>query len=246
MKVSLISAYLLINATIISAQTLKVEPSKQAPRIKAQSTKVLSQEPLKPDVPTVQAPLPATGPSGMGAIRLGMSKDALMALSVDEPVRLVSELTRIVKKTDSSLGVEEFEGLIAVTLRDKPVEANFTFKDGGLQLLSLRIAGEDTFIESLATKIAVQYGAGKVDDSRTEKQCIFRNGNSITIKSGYIITSWSTLSVDGKVIQTSFANYTFKSCPLNLGDNLAFSMKSQILVISLEDQANVSPKNNLF
>lgn len=240
MKVSLISAYLLINATIISAQTLKVEPSKQAPRIKAQSAKVLSQEPLKPDVPTVQAPLPATGPSGMGAIRLGMSKDALMALSVDEPVRLVSELTRVVKKTDSSLGVEEFEGLIAVTLRDKPVEANFTFKDGVLHLLSLRIAGEDTFIESLATKIAVQYGAGKVVDSRGDRQCIFRNGNSFTIRHGFVVTTWFTPSADGKVIQASFMDSTFKSC------DLAVSIKSQTLVIFLSEQVSVSPKSSLF
>lgn len=240
MKIGLISAYLLTIATVASAQTPGVEPSKQAPRTKAQPAKVAPQKSPKP------TPHPATGPTGMGSIRIGMSKDAVMALPADEPVRLIGEMTPTVEKTEQPPGTERFEGLITVPFSVEPVKATFSFKNGILHGLSLSREGDDALLERLVNQISERYGAGKVDDKRKEEQCIYRNGNNFTLKSGMLSTMWSTPNVDGKLVTTYFTDIVFNSCPSNLRDGSTYGVKMKMLSIRLNEKESVAPKKSLF
>lgn len=245
MKLGLISAYFLIAVTTASAQTFKVEPSKRMASTKVQPAKALSQEPNKPHLSNVQAPPPAAGPTGIGSLRLGMPKEAVMALSSDEPVRIVGDMTPIVEKEAPPPGTERFEGRIVVPNASDLVKASFTFKDGILHEISMSAKGKTSLLDSLAKQIAERYGPGKVQDNRKDEQCIYRNGNSFTLKSGIVATQWSTLEVNGRVVTTSFTDIDYNFCPSNLRNDL-MSANMKVLNFRFTEKEAVAPKNSLF
>jgi hypothetical protein len=250
MKIGLIGAFLLTSALLANGQTAKSETSKPTPRSKPPATKANPTHSTRPEVavPAATSAKPSpTGPTGIGSIKLGMTKEAVLALSVDEPVRIVGELTPTVEKTAPAAGVERFDGAIALPHATEPTKITLTLKDGVLHAITLMADGEDQTLERLAKQVAERYGAGKIQDSRKEEQCIYRNGNSFTLKRGVVATLWSTAAEEGKIVATSFAELDFSMCPSDLRYGTTLRMKVKSLSIRLtEDESSVAPKKNLF
>jgi len=250
MKNQLVGICFLTFAVTSFAQAAKTEPQSQAMRATVPPAKSAANERSKPEPTAPVAAAPAarspTGPNGFGSIKLGMTKEAVLSLSSDEPVRIVGELTPAIEKTAPPPGTEWFEGKITVPLAKEPVKATLTFKDGLLQGISFTTKGKDGLLESLAKQVAERYGPGKIEDDRKDEQCIYRNGNSFTLKSGTVSTSWTTPTDDGKIAETMYIELEFNSCPSNLRYGSMLGLKMRIFSIQAVDKQAVEPKKNLF
>lgn len=249
MKKQLTGLFLLTFAVAALAQGTKSDSSSQAARAKSQPANAAAKDRLKPD-PTPSMAVPAipspTGPTGFGSIKLGMTKDAVLALSNDEPIRIVGELTPTAEKTAPPLGTERFDGTVTVPLVNNPVKVILTFNNKLLQRIYLSTEGEDSLLVGLAKQVSERYGPGKVEDDRKDEQCIYRNGNSFILKSGPIATSWTTPADDGKIAKTSYTDYQINSCPSNLRHGLMLDIKIRFFTIEVTETPASTPKKNYF
>ena len=245
-----IAEVFVISLLALTLTTLaKAESPGDVRRSKASTAKATTRTSSKSDstqaISSPTAPLP-TGPTGLGSIKLGITKEALTALSIDEPVRVVGELMPKVEKTVSPPGTERFDGMVSMPLSTNSVKATFTFKEGLLQDISFTANGEDILLERLAKQVADRYGPGKIEDSRKDEQCIYRNGNSFTLKSGMISTTWITPTDDGKVAKTDYTEVEINSCPSNLLNGSKIGVKVKFFSIQSADKEAPASKKGLF
>lgn len=169
-----------------------------------------------------------------------------MAISGDELVHIVGDLTPVIEKTPPSPGIEWFDGKISIPITPELVKATFRFKDGLLYSFSLSSQKDDRLVERLAAQVAERYGPGKVEDDRKEEQCIYRNGNSFTLKSGLLSTYWTAYSDDGRIIETRHTELDINSCPANLRDGSTGGIKVTSFSIGIAEKKVPDPKKNLF
>lgn len=248
MKTWQVFGWLLLSATVASAQSTKPDAAKQVRKPKVTTTTdqqvdVPKQNPPVPQAPATAAP---TGPTSMGAIRIGMSKEAITAIPADEGVRLAGEMTPTVEKTPQPEGTERFDTKVSIPATSSPVKATLTFKDGLLTRISLNTEGTDLLLDRLAAQISERYGPGKVNDSRKDEQCIYRNGNSFTLKSGTVSTEWTTPDGGGRNVRTNYSDLIFNMCPANLRYGSTGGVHMKFLSIELTDKEEPVPKKNLF
>lgn len=232
------------------AQADKTELPSKTSRTKSQLEKAVTKQHSKSVSTQSVAAAPITpapsGPTGIGSIKLGITKEAVLALSPDEPVRIIGELTPKVEKTAPPSGTERFEGKISVPLSTDPVAVKLTFQDGLLRYISLTADGEAVLLERLVKQVTERYGPGKVEDSRKDEQCIYRNGNNFTIKSGTVSTSWTTPTDNGKVAITKYTDMEINVCPSNLRYGSTGGLKIKFFGIEAIEKGAAEPKKNLF
>ena len=77
-------------------------------------------------------------------------------------------------------------------------------------------------------KVATVIGPPKLDDRRKDEQCIYRNGNSFTLKSGVMSVGWA----DEETSTTTALNLVhFQSCPSSLSGDMVRTQPSRSLSI---------------
>jgi hypothetical protein len=157
----------------------------------------------------------AAGPIGIGGLKLGMTQSQIEALK--GPVQLSSALTKWTpaKPEDYKPGPGEtrLEGIL-----NNPVtgnsEATFIFKNGRLSSLHLML-DDDSDFNAARTLIASKYGAPKIENRQKDEQCIYRNGNSFSLKNGIATYKWEQ-SHGGGVVTTEITEILINICPSNL------------------------------
>jgi hypothetical protein len=232
----------LLGGSACAQTATKRDAQKPTSRARVQGN---SEPAAAPTPPPVAVPVPATGPSGVGSLKLGMTREAIMALGLDEPVRVVGELTPAESKTPPPPGVERFRATITLPLANQSAKSTLSFKDGVLQAIG--IDGSDDLLEALARQVANRYGPGTIKDERKDEQCIYRNGNSFTLKSGMVSTVWSTPLDGDKTAETQFLDIEISTCPSNLRYGSVAPIKLKAFEIVLKDnKLPQSPTKSLF
>ncbi len=126
----------------------------------------------------------AAGPTGIGGLKLGMTQPQIEALKGG--VQLSSALTewKPSKPEDYTPkpGEVKLEGMLSNPVSGKS-KVTLTFTKGKLTRIFLDLDDESDFVTA-KNLISSKYGSPKVNNSQKDKQCIYRNGNSLSLKNG--------------------------------------------------------------
>ncbi|HDR9184579.1 TPA: hypothetical protein QDB06_005207 [Burkholderia vietnamiensis] len=184
-----------------------------------------------------------TGPSGFGAIKIGMTRESLERLKAADGVYLVGPL---VPHESSAPNRDKNESLytamIATPFDREPREASFTFSAGALTGFSIKL--DDAAFAQAKSQLADKYGAGKPDNDQHEEQCVYGNGAAFKVTWGTVATVWNQRISDTERISSSASELTLDACPPRLDMPHIGAMISNYLSIRLV-KADPS-KPNLF
>lgn len=236
---------LAVTCSITLAQTTPSGTPKRVttkPAPAATTAKVPEQPPAAPER---KAP---TGPTGIGSIKIGMTKEEVEAIPQTEAVALTSPLT--LRGPSESYtpkpGEDRYDTLIKMPGHDTPLKASMAFKEGKLTMVRVDLEKAPSFIvESLERQITDRYAAPTVKDNRKEEDCIYRNGNSFKIKSGLVTKSWSTAGESNQVIETFLIEGQIAMCPSNLRHGM-LSVDLRSLSVSINSAQPASAQPSIF
>jgi hypothetical protein len=126
----------------------------------------------------------AAGPTGIGGLKLGMTQPQIEALKGG--VQLSSALTEWKPSKPEAYspkpGEVKLEGMLSNPVSGTS-KVTLTFTKGKLTYLYLDLDDESDFVTA-KNLISSKYGSPKVDDRQKDEQCIYRNGNSFSLKNG--------------------------------------------------------------
>ena len=190
----------------------------------------------------------AKGPTGLGSLQIGMSKSAVENLQVTNGVHLTSAMTPYdYKNTPPSRPDEEiFDTFISTPLDSKPLKAALTFKNSILISINLTINPSTNTLETVKNQIKEKYGTGKIDDSRKEEQCIYKNGANFKIMSGSIYTTWIEELSQTEQIKTTLIDVSIETCPSNLRTDRTDPIKIQSLIFRKVKNIVEDQPRNIF
>lgn len=185
-----------------------------------------------------------TGPISFGALRIGMSKEAVEALKESDGVYLTGPFALFDPKSPLPPGLKMYSVPIMTPLSTKPVDMLLSFMDGNLTIIDFSL--QEISPSGLKAQIAQKYGLGKVDDKRKEEQCIYRNGNNFKITNGYMITSWVEPLSATESIETYVLEDISASCPMDLKHDSIVVSKHFNLMMKLTSGTGNRKKADLF
>lgn len=150
------------------------------------------------------AGLAAGGPIGIGDLKLGMTQS--QAESLKGPVQLTSSQTQWeqakLKDYTPAAGEQKPEGMMnnPVTQNRK---ATLTFTNGRLSRIFLAL-NDLSDMNTARNLKASKYGTPQIDNRQKDGQCIYRNGNSFTLKNGIAAYKWAQTHGSGIVTTNIF------------------------------------------
>jgi hypothetical protein len=159
--------------------------------------------------------LAAGGPVGVGELKLGMTQSQVESLK--GPVQLSSSLTNWVPSKPEDYtpgpGEQRLEGMLnnPVTQNSK---ATLTFTNGRLSSIFLAL-NDESDLNTAKNLIAGKYGTPQIDNRQEDKQCIYRNGNSFTLRNGMISYKWIQPH-GGGIVTTNIYEILVNVCPSSL------------------------------
>lgn len=187
----------------------------------------------------------ATGPSGFGAITLGMTKAEVEALQSTDGVYLSSKMIPYVRKNvQPKEGVDQFDALIVTPLSTAPLKTALTFSEGKLTELYMGIDEPSNLLDHIKAQITEKYGDGKVKDDRKEEQCIYKNGANFKLTTGLIGVEWEQNLSAGERVLTRLSDYKIDMCPSNLSNGSIGAISSRgLTILKINNKTTPSPKN---
>jgi hypothetical protein len=113
------------------------------------------------------------------------------------------------------------------------VKLSLGFKGDSLSILNVQLPDE-AMEHKIRAEIEGKYGPPKLDDARRDEQCIYRNGNSFTLKSGVMSAGWT----DEETATTTALNLVhYQSCPSSLSSDMVRTQPSRSLSIQRKPAA---------
>lgn len=186
----------------------------------------------------------ATGPTGFGPIKIGMTKEAIEALQEPDGIYLAGLLTPAESKTPLPDGVTQYKSSVRTPLDTVPIDVSFRFADG--KLISANFTISESAADVMRKQIGEKYGQGKIDDSRKEEQCVYRNGSNFKVTSGIVSEKWFEPVSTTEQVQTMVYLSVIDVCPSNLRYGSTGAFKFQSLSISKEPITSPEKSANLF
>jgi hypothetical protein len=178
----------------------------------------------------------AAGPIGIGGLKLGMTQSQVEALK--GPVQLTGSLTnwQPAKPEDytPAPGELKLKGILINPVSNSS-ELTLTFANGRLSSLSL-VLDDETDLNSAKNLIGSKYGAPKVLNTQKDEQCIYRNGNSFTLKNGMATYRW-VQPHGGGLVTTQILEMLINSCPSNLRYGTTGGIAVRLLSIGYSSKA---------
>jgi hypothetical protein len=185
----------------------------------------------------------AKGPIGIGKLEVGVSRDAVEALSQSDGVYLDSPLVPYDYKHSSPVpGEDKFNTRMVSPLSDQPQEAVLTFVEGQLNSIYVKLGDSSRIVDSVKSLIASKYGEPKVDNSMKEEQCIYKGGQNFKVSSGTIRYDWRQDRPNAEAVTTSISDVVMDMCPSNLRYAIgAIKLKSLTIGIAKPEKPAVNP-----
>ncbi|OJV68425.1 MAG: hypothetical protein BGO35_24025 [Burkholderiales bacterium 64-34] len=101
------------------------------------------------------------------------------------------------------------------------------FKGDSLSVINVQ-RPDEVMETKIRQELEAKYGSPTLDNGRKDEQCIYRNGNSFTLKSGVMSVRWK----DDKTSTTTDLNLVrCQSCPSNFSSGMVSSQPSRSLSI---------------
>lgn len=112
--------------------------------------------------------------------------------------------------------------------------------------MSVSLDPSTNILERIAAQIVEKYGAGKVEDTRKEEQCIYKNGANFKVMSGAVFTDWSEEFSAKERVETRLTDVSMESCPSNLRTGGIGPVKIRALSFRKVQSSGESKPRNLF
>lgn len=119
---------------------------------------------------------------------MGMSKSAVEQGDPSGTMKLLSPLQEV-KIPTKGVGEEYFTTQAVLPFSPEPVKLSFGFKADSLTLINVQISDE-AVEDKIREELQAKYGPPKAENRCRDEQCIYRNGNSFTLKSGVQAMGW--------------------------------------------------------
>jgi len=189
----------------------------------------------------------AKGPTGFGPLKLGMTKEAVEALQPTEGVYLSVPMTpsKFNKYVSPKAGVERFDCSLVTPLSKDALETVLVFESGQLTEIFLVLDKSSNMLERVKNQIVDKYGPGRVEDTRKEKQCIYKNGANFKITSGDITTIWVENFSDAERVETRLSDTSLDACPSELKYRIEPTVVRSLTIHRFNSVEQVK-SNNLF
>ncbi|WP_184629641.1 hypothetical protein [Xanthomonas arboricola] len=158
------------------------------------------------------APVCAQGPTGIGALQIGLTKAQVLALP-SEGVHLAAPMLDRPDDAFSNTpaGTEKFSATVLTPWRSEPMESSLTFEGGKLALITLRWRNDSVLMTAVVAQISEKFGPPKESDERRVESCPTSAGASEQVRSGILTRSWK--QTNGKrVIVTGATTLANDSC----------------------------------
>jgi hypothetical protein len=186
----------------------------------------------------------AQGPTGLGALKLGMTKEGIESLQVTDGVYLDSPMSPYKYRRETPKeGVDIFIAKLVTPLRAEPIEAVLTFESSQLTELYMKLT--DNTFDRIKGQIVEKYGAGKVNDRMKEEQCIYKNGSSFKVTGGAVSITWNQGSIPSDQIETKLQEIVIAPCPSSLRETL-ININSKCLSVRRANSPVEVKSKNLF
>ncbi|SCZ33089.1 hypothetical protein SAMN02787148_11043 [Burkholderia vietnamiensis] len=156
-----------------------------------------------------------TGPSGFGAIKIGMTQESLEKLKAADGVYLVGPFVPHESSAPNrNTGESLYTAVIATPFDREPREASFTFVGGALTGFLIKL--DDTSFAQAKSQLVDKFGPGKPNNDQHEEQCVYGNGAAFKVTWGTVAADWDQRVSDTERITSSASELTLDSCPPRL------------------------------
>jgi hypothetical protein len=193
--------------------------------------------------PATAAPK-ATGPTGFGAIRLGMTQSAIEALQASDGTYLAGPLEPDTSTVTLPPDAVKVKGELVTPLGSEPGKVSLTFTSGLLTAMSVTLA-EGQFAQA-KSQLIEKYGEGKLDDDRKDEQCLYGNGSNFKVNSGAVAHRWVQSMSANDQIKGAAIEYTIDMCPPSLRSPYVGPTTVRFIVLSLAHPDSNAKAANLF
>ncbi|WP_175161735.1 hypothetical protein [Paraburkholderia fynbosensis] len=195
--------------------------------------------------PAASAPVAAapTGPVGFGALKLGMTRESVEALSANDGFYLTESLKPEASRFPPPNGGERFKALALTPLGPNPEKVSLTFTEGVLTAFSVTL--DDATFEQARQQLVAKYGPGQQTDDRKDEQCIYRNGANFKINWGSVASRWVQDISPTEQVKSSATEFTVDMCPPSL-DGPRLGASTTRFIVMEKVHVDATPKANVF
>ena len=180
-----------------------------------------------PLVASLAVPVWAAGPVGLGYLKMGMSKSAIEQGDSSGAIKLLGPLQELKLPTKAPVADDYYTTQAVLPFSPDPVKLSLGFKGDSLSVINVQLPDE-VMETKIRQELEAKYGSPTLDDGRKDEQCIYRNGNSFTLKSGVMSVRWK----DDETSTTTDLNLVhFQSCPSNLSSGMVSTQPRRSLSI---------------
>lgn len=195
-----------------------------------------------PLLASLALPVFAAGPVGLGYLKMGMSKSAIEQGDESGAIKLLGPLQEVKLSFKAPVADDYYTAQALLPFSTEPVKLNLGFKEGALSIINVQIPDE-AIENKIRVELEGKYGLPTTDDGRKDEQCIYRNGNNFTLKSGVYSVGWKDEETS---ITTTLNLVHFQSCPSNLGSDVVRTRPSRSLSIQRKPSPSQRPSSGLF
>lgn len=220
----------LLAACVFSCAALSAEPVKDNALPKMQT------KPIETNTPT--------GPMGILGLKIGITKDAVEALTATDEVFLAEQL---VEKAKSPRHGTMYMGKLKTPLYADSLPISMVF-DGEDTLTIFRLDLPEDITDGVEKQLIAKYGAPKVEEKNEEEQCIYKNGANFKLQKKERKATWITLWKDSVHVETTIMSLVTPSCPGNLRyENVSATNINRLSFIRKKSQPTTQlPRKDIF
>lgn len=226
--------YTILFAVLCGPCLAQVNPSKKA--VQPQASTKPETKPYKP-----------TGPTGLGLLKIGMTKTQVEALQASDGIYLTNAMTPYVNERYTPVdGVDKFNTYLQTPLSTTAFKSVLTFEAGKLSSIYINFDDANNVLEQVTSQISEKYGAGVINSDRKEEQCIYKNGANFKITKGTITTMWTESLSQNERIETITNDWLFDMCPSNLRYGSVGASKMTSITIQKRTVSPADKSKNIF
>ena len=188
-----------------------------------------------------------TGPTGIGPLQIGMSKDDVIKLQESDGVYLTEPLSNYESKYYTPVaGIDRFSTKIILPNSSAPINISLSFSSNNLTEINFDFEDSPYLYEKLKDQIAEKYPQGIFKDGRKEEQCVYRNGANFKISSGSFGTTWTQVIGTNDSIETRAYIHKVDMCPSSLRYGSVGGVELKTLSIKKIEKTSESNTKSLF
>mgnify|MGYP000025132275 CR=1 FL=1 len=197
---------------------------------------------------TVEKPLAKSGPDGVGAIKIGMTKEQVEMLNASDETYLTFQMTPCTRTAcHQKTGVDKFDTWVKTPLNEASISTVLGFSGGVLSSIDMDFEKIESAYHSAVAQITQKYGKNIVLENKDEEMCLYKNGANFKVPNESSMLSWERDVSESNKILTIAYSVTRGMCPSNLryGDVERYRHRS-ISIEATTKEPNKAPSKPAF